>query len=191
MREKQITNRHIVTSILLLLSAAALIFFLYQGLQTNPNKPHTALLNKTAMPFAAEWLQGQEVLPHAADKATFNLDDLKGRKVILNFWASWCYSCRQEAHDLQVFWDQVKDQNVLVVGIAIQDSVEASLTFARKYGKTYILGLDTSNEIFINYGVTGVPETFLIDEYGTVVHKEAGPVNTQMLHTLLAEKFKN
>ena len=69
----------------------------------------------------------------------------------------------------------------MVVGIAIQDQEEAALAFAKNYGKTYPLGLDEEGKIAIDYGVTGVPETFVIDENGTIIEKITGPVDYQKL----------
>jgi len=71
------------------------------------------------------------------------------------------------------------------VGIAIQDTLENAQQFAQAYGKTYILGLDEDGMAGIDYGVTGVPETFVIDRNGTIVHREAGPVNVAMLEKLI------
>jgi cytochrome c biogenesis protein CcmG/thiol:disulfide interchange protein DsbE len=105
--------------------------------------------------------------------------------LILNFWASWCVSCRTEAHELESFWKAYRDQGVKVVGIAIQDEQEAAKKFAQYYGKTYILGLDEDGKAAIDYGVSGVPETFLIDRDGVIRHKEIGPVSAAMLKNLL------
>ena len=68
-----------------------------------------------------------------------------------------------------------------MLGIAIQDEKNAALTFAKNYGKTYPLGLDEEGKIAIDYGVTGVPETFVIDENGKIIEKFTGPVNYQKL----------
>ena len=111
---------------------------------------------------------------------------MKGRPVVLNFWASWCVSCRQEAVELEKFWQAHKDQ-VLVVGIAIQDSAEDSKRFAAYFGKTYAIGLDEDGKAAIDYGVSGVPETFLIDAQGVIRHKEIGPVEATQLSQLIGK----
>jgi len=161
----------------------ALLFLaiLWRGLHSDPTKVPSALLNKEAMNFEVKWIQGQEHM--ATPRAEgFSLADFKGRPMILNFWASWCYSCQAEASDFEAFWQRYKDKGVVVAGIAIQDSPEAALGFARKYGKTYMLGLDAEDgKAAIDYGVTGVPETFFIDKTGRVIHKEAGPVTSELL----------
>jgi len=178
-------RKHVITTLIVVLGLAGIIGFFYRGLGHPPNKNiPSAMLNKQAQPFQATWLQGQEFLGHAPDAKGFSLADFKGRPMILNFWASWCYSCREEAVDFEAFWQRYKDKGIVVAGIAIQDSPEAAEAFARKYGKTYILGLDTEDgKAAIDYGVTGVPETFIIDRNGVVIHKEAGPMTAQMLAT--------
>ena len=173
-------KRHLWVSIGIISSALVLIYFLQHGLKTNPNEVPSALINKPAKDFTVDWLQGQEFLNSTASP-TFSLHDFKGRPVILNFWASWCYSCRAEARDFEAFWQEYKDRDIYVAGIAIQDTETKALGFARQYGKTYILGLDTQGEVAIDYGVTGVPETFLIDSNGYIIDKVAGPVDKKKL----------
>ncbi len=174
-------RRQIAIMVAFLTGAALFIFFLWRGLHSNPMKVPSVLVNKQAHPFTASWLQGQEFVKDAPPDA-FQLDTFKGRPMILNFWASWCYSCRAEARDFENFWQMYKDKGVAVVGIAIQDTPTAALQFARTYGKTYILGLDSDDgKAAIDYGVTGVPETFFIDRNGVIVHKEAGPVTAEVL----------
>lgn len=163
--------------------AAALLFIgiLWQGLGKDPSKVPSALLGKEAHPFEVQWLQGQEHIPNARPEG-FGFKDFKGRPLILNFWASWCYSCRAEASDFEAFWQRYKDKGLLVAGIAIQDTPEAALGFAKTFGKTYMLGLDSEDgKAAIDYGVTGVPETFFINRDGVIIHKEAGPVSAQLL----------
>lgn len=156
------------------------VISLKKGLDMGGSKIPSALLNKPAMDFKADWIQGREFLGNNTNQY-FELADFKGQGMILNFWASWCFSCRHEAVDFEEFWQAHKDSGIKVVGIAIQDTPEEARLFARQYGKTYILGLDTDGTAAINYGVTGVPETFVINSEGVILHKEAGPVTKEML----------
>ncbi len=168
----------------------AFLGILWRGLNSNPNQVPSAFLDKEALPFEVKWLQGQE---HLATPRTegFGLADFKGKPLILNFWASWCYSCRAEASDFEAFWQRYKDKGVIVAGIAIQDSPEAARQFAKGFGKTYMLGLDAEDgKAAIDYGVTGVPETFFINRQGIVIHKEAGPVTAQILAQYADELLK-
>lgn len=103
----------------------------------------------------------------------FSLNELKGKAVVINVWASWCVPCNQEAPMLQSTWKQLqvtdKDSGVVFLGIDFQDSSKDALTFMRKYGIAYPNVLDASGSVSIDYGVTGVPETIFINSKGTVV----------------------
>lgn len=174
------SNRHLKIVTVFTALSLGLIFFLYRGLQVNPNVVPSVLINKPAQDFKALTLQGEEFLPENSSEQ-ISLKSLRGKPVILNFWASWCFACRQEAKDFELFWQSAKNAGIVVLGIAIQDQKEAALAFAKNYGKTYPLGLDVDGKIAIDYGVTGVPETFVIDENGTITEKITGPVDYQKL----------
>lgn len=183
---QSIRRRHVFVSVGLFLAAAIIIGVLAKGLQIDQSKIPSTIIGKPAYPFRAEWIQGQEHLPNAGE-SSFRMEHLVGKPVVLNFWASWCVSCREEAGELEAFWNKYREDGVLVVGIAIQDTHDAASKFAEYYGKTYLLGLDNDGKASIDYGVTGVPETFLINRKGEVVHKEVGPVTAAMLEQYLPE----
>ncbi len=174
-----LNRKHIITSISIAVAAIAFIGILTYGLTLDQSKVPAANINKTANAFTVSWVQGNEHLPSAAGE-TFNLENFKGRPLVLNFWASWCVACREEAVELEKFWLK-HNSAVAVVGIAIQDDKESAKKFAAYFGKTYILGLDVDGKAAIDYGVSGVPETFLIDRNGIIRHKEIGPVTAKML----------
>ncbi len=176
---------HVIVSIGIVLVAAVFIGILSVGLMIDQTKVPPANIDKEAKAFRVAWIQGQEFLPVAGGDH-FRLEDLKGKPVVLNFWASWCVSCRQEAHELEKFWQAHKNE-VAVVGIAIQDERDAAKKFATYFGKTYMLGLDEDGKAAIDYGVSGVPETFLIDKAGVIRHKEIGPVSVPMLEKELTK----
>ncbi|MCZ6552364.1 MAG: redoxin family protein [SAR324 cluster bacterium] len=140
------------------------------GFTVDPNFVQSPLVGGPAPPFRVAGLDGRPPL---------SLNDLRGTPVVLNFWASWCVACRDEAAILQeAHLRYEKEANVLrVVGIAIQDTPEKAVAFAKRFGKTYYLGLDTpSGEASLAYGLYGVPETFLLAADGTVLDKRIGPV---------------
>ena len=176
-------KKHFQIAALVLFIMGSVIVILGKGLTLNPNSTGNALLGKKAYDFQVQWLQGQEIYPDS--KARLSLDQFKGKSIILNFWASWCVSCRQEATVMESFWRKHKEKNVVMIGIAIQDTSESALAFAKHFGKTYILGLDDDGKAGIDYGVTGVPETFFIDTNGIIKHKEAGPVSLKLLEQTL------
>jgi cytochrome c biogenesis protein CcmG/thiol:disulfide interchange protein DsbE len=177
-------SNHKVTTLIIVVTAVVFIALLGYGLTLDQSKLPTTLIDKPAAPFQVSWLQGQPYIPAASSLPNFKLEDLKGRPVVLNFWASWCVSCREEARELQKFWEK-HGKDVLVVGIAIQDEPDAALKFAQYFGKTYALGLDVDGKAAIDYGVSGVPETFLLDKNGVIRHKEIGPINVPMLEQLI------
>jgi cytochrome c biogenesis protein CcmG, thiol:disulfide interchange protein DsbE len=182
LKRKKARHHILITSILLVM-AGCIFFVLWKGLSLNPTVIKSSQLGRTASEFEVDVLEGSSWLPQVRD-GRISLQDLRGRKVVLNFWASWCVSCRQEAKELETFWQRSRERNIIVLGIAIQDTPESAVEFAKAHGKTYPIAIDTSGKTSIDYGVSGVPETFLIDESGVILHKETGPVTAELLETL-------
>jgi len=120
------------------------------------------------------------------DGADISLSDLGGQVVVLNFWASWCGPCRQEAPELQEVWESYKGRGVVFVGLSYQDAEEASRAFIEEFGITYPNGVD-STKIARRYGLTGVPETFVIDAEGKVAWFYVGEVQADELAQRLAQ----
>ncbi len=167
------TIRHRNISIILMICAIGILALLTRGLFVNVQKVPSALVGKTAAGF--------EIPPLIINGQKVSLASFKGKPVILNFWASWCTSCREESEMLETFWQIWKDKGIQVIGIAVQDTPEAAREFAQKAGKTFVLGIDESGKVGIDYGVYGVPETFFIDASGIIRHKEAGPLTKDIL----------
>jgi len=164
------------------LAAAVIIILLVllKGLYLNPSVVKSTQIGKPANDFEVEVLEGLSWLPKTSGTKV-RLSDLRGRTVILNFWASWCVSCREEAAEMEAFWKRKKDTGVIVLGVAIQDTPGSARDFAKAHGKTYPIALDDTGKTSIDYGVYGVPETFMIDPAGVITHKEAGPVTEKIL----------
>jgi cytochrome c biogenesis protein CcmG/thiol:disulfide interchange protein DsbE len=117
---------------------------------------------------------------------------LRGKVVVLNFWASWCRpACYEEAPALERTWREYKDKGVVVVGIDIQDRDEAARTFLAEFGHSFPNAPDPAGRIAVDYGVYGVPETFFIDRNGRVRFKQVGALTDELarqrLDTLLKE----
>jgi cytochrome c biogenesis protein CcmG, thiol:disulfide interchange protein DsbE len=173
-------RRHVIVSVTIAVASAVLIGILFYGVtKVDTGKVPPVTIDKPGAPFRVAFIEG-ESLVKTADKDHFTLADLKGHPVILNFWASWCVSCREEARELEKFWEENRGK-ALVVGIAIQDQKEDAKKFADYFGNTYVNGLDEDGKAAIDYGVTGVPETFFIDRSGVIRHKEIGPVDAALL----------
>jgi cytochrome c biogenesis protein CcmG/thiol:disulfide interchange protein DsbE len=130
-------------------------------------------------------LQRGELAPDFAlvlfDGSEVSLADLRGQVVVLNFWASWCSPCRREAPALQETWAMYEDQGVAFVGVTYQDTKGASERFIQEFGITYPNGKDEKGQISRAYGVTGVPETFVIDRNGQVTWFQIGEVRAEEL----------
>ncbi len=183
-------RRHLAVTLTLVLLCAGLFLILWKGLSLNPMAIKSSQIGKTAADFQVEALEGSAWLPKTQDEKIF-LRDLRGRLVVLNFWASWCVSCREEARELETFWQRVREQGVIVMGVAIQDTPEAARDFAKNHGKSYPIAIDSSGKTSLDYGVSGVPETFIIDKDGLIRHKETGPVTAERLQNLSSKYLAN
>jgi cytochrome c biogenesis protein CcmG, thiol:disulfide interchange protein DsbE len=172
-----------------LIAFATLVVLLAVGLKRDPREIPSPLLNKPAPAFSLPTLVGDK---------PFSPHDMQGQVWIFNVWATWCVACREE-HPLLVQFS--KTQHVPIVGLSykeIQPSDQAngalsdeaklhlarerSLGFLQKAGDPYQLSvLDLDGRVGIDYGVYGVPETYLIDKQGIIRYKRVGPVTPEVL----------
>lgn len=154
--------------------------FLAYGLKLNPREVPSPLIDKPAPVFRVAQLG-------AADR-TIAPEDMKGQVWLLNVWASWCVSCRQE-HPLLV---ELARRNIVpIVGLNYKDQREAGLGWLREYGDPYVLSAyDLDGRIGIDYGVYGVPETFVIDKAGVIRYKHIGPLTPDALDKTILPKIK-
>jgi cytochrome c biogenesis protein CcmG/thiol:disulfide interchange protein DsbE len=119
-----------------------------------------------------------------------HLADLKGKPVVVNFYASWCDGCNEEQTLLQQTYQKYAAQGVAFVGIAYDDKQADSAAFLQKFGVTYPSGPDANGEIAVSYGVTGVPETFFIDKTGKVADHLNGPITDGQLYRTIEALLK-
>lgn len=119
------------------------------------------------------------------------LSELRGQVVVVNFWASWCIPCRDEAPFLERAWRRFRDQDVIFIGIAYLDTDKESRAFMQEFGITYPNGPDIGTQIAPQYRITGVPETFFVAKDGRLADMEIGPLTearlTGAIETLLRE----
>lgn len=141
------------------------------GLTRDATVLPSALVGKEAPAFHLETVEGD----------TVRLDDLRGKVVVLNFWASWCIPCRTEHSVLLRASRAWPAENVAVVGIVYQDSRPNARRFMEALGGDWPSGLDPASRTAIDYGVYGVPETYFLSADGRVARKQVGPVTWELV----------
>jgi len=143
-----------------------LVVFLAIGLGRDPHEVPSPLINKSAPAFRLAQLKDPS--------KTFSSEDMRGKVWILNVWASWCVSCRDE-HPLLI--EYAKTAGVPIYGMNWKDKPEDALGWLAELGDPYVLSAaDLDGRIAIDYGVYGAPETYLIDQSGTIRFKQIGPL---------------
>jgi len=127
------------------------------------------------------------------DGRTLSLSDLRGQVVIVNFWASWCPPCREEAAYLEQTWRKYQDRGVVFIGVDYVDAEKEALAYIDEFDITYFNGPDTGTRISTDYNIQGVPETFFIDKTGVLRGVKIGPLAPPELDNkidgLLAEPY--
>jgi len=147
-----------------------LVGFLWKGLALNPGEVPTPLLNKPAPAFSLQELKntGQKISPA----------NLRGKVWLLNVWASWCVSCREEHPVLLRF---SKTGEVPIYGLNYKDNRADAMRWLQQFGNPYVVsGFDADGQVGIDYGVYGVPETYVIDRDGIIRHKHIGPITVDV-----------
>ena len=148
-----------------------LVWFLGQGLQLNPKEVPSPLIGKAAPDFSLSRLD---------DAATqLRKSDMLGRVWMLNVWASWCAACREEQPLLLRFASRA---SVPILGLDYKDERGAGQRWLQNYGNPYVASLfDQDGRVGIDWGVYGVPETFIIDKQGVVRFKHIGGLTEEVI----------
>jgi cytochrome c biogenesis protein CcmG, thiol:disulfide interchange protein DsbE len=174
------SRRWLVALPLVVFAALAALFLLrlYGG---DPSKIPSALIGRpapqTALP-ALEGLVRDGTQVPGLDPAAF-----KGKVSLVNVWASWCVPCHDEA---PLLTELAKDNRLQLIGINYKDAPDNARRFLGRYGNPFgIVGADTNGRASIEWGVYGVPETFIVGREGTIVYKLVGPVTPQNLDSVL------
>ncbi len=148
-----------------------IVAFLWVGLSRDPREVPSPLVGKAAPLFTLPQL-------HASDK-TLGTADMKGQVWLLNVWASWCVSCRIE-HPLLV--ELAKANVVPVIGLNYKDKTPEGIAWLAQHGDPYKLSVvDADGRVGIDWGVYGVPETFVVDKNGVIRYKQIGPLTKDAL----------
>jgi cytochrome c biogenesis protein CcmG/thiol:disulfide interchange protein DsbE len=154
---------------------AALVAFFAVGLTRDPREVPSPLIDKPAPQFQLARLH--------EPAQVFTPEEMKGKVWLLNVWASWCVSCRVE-HPLLV--EMSKKNLAPIVGLNYKDKRDDGLQWLEKFGNPYTLSaFDVEGKVGIDYGVYGVPETFVIDKQGVIRYKQIGPITPEALDKTL------
>jgi cytochrome c biogenesis protein CcmG/thiol:disulfide interchange protein DsbE len=148
----------------------ALVILLALGLKRDPREVPSPLIGKPAPAFE---------LPRLGSAQRFSPKDMQGKVWLLNVWASWCVTCR-DAHPVLV--DFAATKRVPLVGLNYKDQREDALKWLSRFGDPYQFSVvDADGRIGIDYGVYGVPETYLIDAEGVIRYKQIGAITPAVL----------
>jgi cytochrome c biogenesis protein CcmG/thiol:disulfide interchange protein DsbE len=158
--------------IALVVGLLGLLALFYQGLWGNPRLIPTVLIGTAAPNFTG---------PQVGSSEPLSLDQFRGKVVLLNFWASWCQECRLEHSNLLALNERFRqDPNFVMLGINYQDKEEDAQQYLRTFGTNFPHVRDIKGAVSFDYGVYGVPETFVVDQQGVIRCKTIGPIIGQV-----------
>jgi cytochrome c biogenesis protein CcmG, thiol:disulfide interchange protein DsbE len=159
---------------------AGLVAFFAVGLTRDPREVPSPFIGKAAPEFKLQQLHDAQ--------ATFSPEDMRGKVWLLNVWASWCVSCRVE-HPLLV--EMSRQHVVPIVGLNYKDKRDDGKQWLAKLGNPYaVSAFDVDGLVGIDYGVYGVPETFVIDRQGVIRYKQIGPITPEALEKTILPLVK-
>lgn len=155
-----------------LLVFALLGLFLLKGIDLKPDDLPSPLIGKPVPDF---------LLPELATEKSLTTDDLKGKVILLNVWATWCISCKMEHPYLL----QLAQDGITIVGLNYKDDQDQALDWLKNLGNPYAFNiLDIQGRLGLDLGVFGAPETYLIDKQGIIRHKHVGVIDDKVWETL-------
>mgnify|MGYP003451055400 FL=1 len=163
---------------------AVLVGFLAVGLGLDPREVPSPLVNKPAPAFKIAQLEQPDL--------QFSPDDMKGKVWLFNVWASWCVACRQEHPVLMEF---ARAKIAPLIGLDYKDQRKDALGVLKRSGNPYdITAFDADGRVGIDYGVYGVPESYVIDKAGVIRYKHIGPITMEAMEKTivpLIQKLQN
>ncbi|MBM4181639.1 MAG: DsbE family thiol:disulfide interchange protein [Betaproteobacteria bacterium] len=159
---------------------AVLVGFFAKGLFLNPREVPSPFIGKPAPPFTLPVV--------GAAERTFSPEEMKGKVWLLNVWAPWCVSCRQEH---EVLMSLVRERELAIVGLNWKDKKREAEQLLDQQGNPYVaVPDDLSGKTGIDYGVTGTPETYVIDKSGLIQMKHVGPITPEIWEKKFEPKLK-
>lgn len=167
-------TRGVAKKLAVLAGLAAFVAVLWYALGVEAPQP-SPLLGRPAPEFTLPLFSG----------GTLRLSDLRGRAVLINFWASWCIPCRQEAPYLEQAWQEYRGRGFVLLGVNVWDAESDARAYIKEFRHTFPNGMDRAGRIAIAYGVGGVPESYIIDPAGRIVRRYIGPLNPELIRQFL------
>ncbi|MDO8670797.1 MAG: TlpA disulfide reductase family protein [Dehalococcoidia bacterium] len=168
----------------ILLGALALLAVMGYSLANRssaaPAEPFAVRPGHTAGDFSIKLFSGGK----------FTLSEQRGKVTVVNFWASWCAPCREEAPLLEQAWQKYKDQGVILAGVNVWDKDQDARSFIERYGLTFANGPDSAETIAVDYGVTGLPETWFIKGDGKLARRWIGALSGRQVSTFIEEALR-
>jgi cytochrome c biogenesis protein CcmG/thiol:disulfide interchange protein DsbE len=164
----------------------ALLTLVAFGLKRTQQKP--IQVGDTLPEFPLVFFDGYTLM----DKNEVNLSSLKGKVVVINFWASWCKPCEQEAAALESVWQTYEQRgDVVFIGVDYVDTEPEARGYLKKFGITYPNGPDLGTRISQMFRITGVPETYFVDKNGKLAYAQIGPFTTEAeIHAIIDPLIK-
>jgi cytochrome c biogenesis protein CcmG/thiol:disulfide interchange protein DsbE len=175
--ERGATSARIVALVVAVVMVALLALMIWGiGRQAAGTVGSVAVARKPAPQFTLRLLDG----------SSFDLAATRGKPVLVHFWASWCIPCEEEAATLERASRAYRDR-VVFLGVDVQDTDASAREFLRRFGVTYPNGPDPGGAISVDYGMSGVPESYFLDREGQIVRKWQGPLDDERLRAFLDE----
>ncbi|MFN0265029.1 DsbE family thiol:disulfide interchange protein [Tepidamorphus sp. 3E244] len=174
----------IIIPLVVFLSLAGLFYYRLDA--GDPSKVPSALIGREAPEFQLDALP--DLTGDNEPVPGFSRADLNGAVSVVNVWASWCVPCRDE-HPFMV--ELSKDDRFKLYGLNYKDKADNARRFLGRYGNPYdAVGTDQTGRVGIDWGVYGVPETFIVDARGRVAYKHVGPINKAILEQIIMPKIE-
>jgi cytochrome c biogenesis protein CcmG/thiol:disulfide interchange protein DsbE len=170
-----------MTALALIFGLVGLIAYSVVWPSAGTGNPSGIAINESGALVNLEPRPANDFTLNLFDGGSVRLSDLRGQVVVINFWASWCPPCRQEAPDLNRVWAELQDEDVVFLGLNVWDDRDNALGFINEYNVSYSNGVTEEGAVAVDFGVRGIPETFIVNREGLIAAKFIGPVEAEAL----------
>jgi len=167
-------SKKLLQRVFLLFAMFVFALPLAQSKEAPLSEDEKKVLKKLRITPATQWIEAHDFAGKMMDAKSVNLQDYRGRFVLLNFWATWCSPCLKEMPDLENAYNEMGQEKLVVLAVGMGESVEKIKAFFNKYGFTFPLLADNRMKITKLYGVKNIPVTYLIDPDGVVLGRALG-----------------